>query len=152
MIAELLCLSLQTVRGALVWPNSRTYFSSGNRLPELRRPHRQMDAPCNSSVPLGLVVEAGRWVQVHHLIVLHRQIVPCALQVCHLLGSGLSVQYPVDVAAEWHFRLRQGAQVRATTTCFYVFKVDGCRQMCATGQVRPTIGEGGRQARQSTPA
>lgn len=34
--------------------------------------------------PLGLVVQARGRVQVHHLVVLHRQVVPRALQVRHL--------------------------------------------------------------------
>lgn len=34
--------------------------------------------------PLGLVVQACGGVQVHHLVVLHRQVVPCPLQVGNL--------------------------------------------------------------------
>ena len=34
--------------------------------------------------PLGLVVQARRRVQVHHLIVLHGEVLPRALQMRHL--------------------------------------------------------------------
>lgn len=35
--------------------------------------------------PLGFVVQHSRGVQLDHLVVLHRQIVPCTLQVGHLI-------------------------------------------------------------------
>ena len=65
---------------------------------------RPVDADCNThngmlenlgrepylvQRPLGFVVEAGGGVQVHHLVVLHREVMARALQVRNLHKHGV---------------------------------------------------------------
>lgn len=54
----------------------------------------------HAASPLGLVVQAGGGVQVHHLVVLGRQVVPRALQVRHLGRRGQMAE-GTAVDASW---------------------------------------------------